>query len=163
MSLTGEYDKKYFKASRGFQSNPMRIADFIDKIMVLRPTHVLDVGCGIGYLTNALNAVDIPTIGVDNAEALKQFWGDKLYFEFADAKKLPFKDKSFDLVISSDFFEHVPEADIDTVYGEMKRVGNRVAASIAYEDRLTNGQARYHVTNKSKEWGMEKLLGIIVL
>ena len=84
------------------------------------------------------------------------------FFIEANANKLPFKDKEFDIVFSSDFFEHLPEEEIDIVYNEMKRVGKRVVAEIAYDigGVLKDNQRQFHITNKTREWWLEKLPGI---
>ena len=124
------------------------------------PKTVLDIGCGIGYFVEFLRKNGISATGIDSAPDLGHFWGKKQYFLQGDATKLPFEDNSFDLVFSSDFFEHVPEDKIDDVANEMKRVSKVVLARVAYEAKLDKIQARYHVTNKPKEWWENKLKGI---
>lgn len=40
----------------------------------------------------------------------------------SDAKRIPFSDRNFDVVVASDLFEHVPERDHRRVFDEMSRV-----------------------------------------
>lgn len=159
------YDKVYHRRSRRFQSNKERLKERLDIIKKYKPKKVLDVGCGLGFLVDCLRANGLDAVGVDGSEALKEFWkGD--YYQVADANSLPFNDNTFDLVISTDFFEHIPEDEIKQVYSEMKRVvkpGGKILASIAMDRPLVNYQYIYHVTNKPKSWWEKRLPGIIYI
>ena len=163
MKSLGEYDYQYFKASRKFQNDPERIQHFLAEILKYNPQRVLDVGCGLGAVITKLNKLGVGAIGVDNAVALGRFFWKDPYFLEADAKNLPFDDHSFDVAFSSDFFEHVPEEEIDIVLDEMKRVGKFIVCEIAFESKLNKRQAKYHVTNKPKEWWKKKLPGVEIL
>lgn len=66
---------------------------------------LLDVGCGTGYFTRALgSAIGGPTSGID----VNQEWlayahrrrSDKVSYGIADARALPYRAASFDLVVS---------------------------------------------------------------
>jgi ubiquinone/menaquinone biosynthesis C-methylase UbiE len=137
----------------------------VELIKSYSPESLLDVGCGIGVMVRALRKSGINASGVDFSEDLPgNFWADSEdFFVVSDAKKLPYPDGSFDIVFSSDFFEHVPEEEIDQVLSEMKRVGKRVLARVAYEDSLTAQQSKYHCTNKPRKWWVEKLQGITLI
>jgi len=154
------YNKKYFAGSRKFQKDGERLTELAYYIMRTSPKKVLDVGCGLGFLVNKLRDLGVEAHGVDFALALKEFYWDKPWFSISEAKNLPFKDKEFDVVFSSDFLEHLPEENIDVVVSEMKRVGKVVLARVAYEDKLTQRQAMYHLTNKPEDWWKEKLKGV---
>ena len=164
MKLQGQYDEQYFKASKSFQVNTERIKVFADFIQGLKPTNVLDVGCGMGTLACELRKRGIKIFGVDSAEILsKKYWNNKPYCFLEDAKKLPFDDSSFDVVFSSDFFEHISEDDLDLVFSEMQRVGRRVFASIAFEDNLNKRQQLYHLINKPKDWWIQRLPNLKII
>ena len=161
MTTVGLYNRKYFIESGKFQRDPIRLQSLFDAIMKLSPTSVLDVGCGRGFLVRKLNDYGVYTLGVDFSDyAVKKKLSDAVFL--ADAKKIPFGGKSFDLVVSTDFFEHIPEEDIDKVYSEMKRVSNRVAARIAMlpESPKVN---EYHLTIRDRGWWLNKCEGIILL
>lgn len=154
------YNRDYFVRSKRFKLNPERIREFEDMLVERNPTSVLDVGCGYGVLVNRLNSRGIPAFGVDFSPALKkEFWKDRVLIE-GDARNLPFATGVFDIVFSSDFFEHINEEDIEKVRKEMFRVGERVIARVAYKDKLSARQKKLHVTNKPKEWWEDKLEGI---
>lgn len=158
------YNLKYFHASKRYQRNRIRLKEMRDAVMSQNPKTVLDVGCGIGVLVRALRSEGVEAIGTDfSPDLVDVFWRHDPFFQIADAKKLPFSDKSFDVVFSSDFFEHIPEDEIPVVLKEMKRVGKTVMARIAYEYPLTENQALYHVTNKPKSWWEKKLKGVILI
>jgi ubiquinone/menaquinone biosynthesis C-methylase UbiE len=157
------YDKKYYQASRRFQLNNNRMEEFISLIKESNPTKVLDVGCGIGTLVKKLNQEGLETIGIDFSDELEDFWEGDNFFEM-DAKQIDFPDKSFDVVFSSDFFEHLDEEGVDSVASEMKRVGKRVICFVADNigEVLAGRQLRYHLTHKPLAWWKEKLEGIEV-
>ena len=162
------YTYKYFHQSKDFQLKPERIKKIIKKIMEHdNPHFILDVGCGLGAVVNELRGMGKQAEGVDFAPDLKGIWGEKDYFQIADARDLPYDDKSFYVVLSSDFFEHINEEDIDKVANEMKRVvmdKGKVLAFVADDigGYLNRRQRDLHVTYKPLEWWKEKLKGIEV-
>ena len=88
-------------------------------------TTVLDVGCGGGFLSNALATHTYKVTGVDmsveSLNAAKRHDATKTvtYLE-ADAYKLPFANESFDVITAMDFLEHVSKPDV--VLKEIARV-----------------------------------------
>jgi ubiquinone/menaquinone biosynthesis C-methylase UbiE len=157
------YDKQYFMKSRHFQRRKSRLKPFKDAVLRYSPHMVLDVGCGLGGLVSWLRESHIDAIGVDFARTLKDDFNLPNIILIDSATKLPFKDKTFDVVVSTDFFEHLDESEIAQVYKEMKRVGKIVLAHIAYEAKLNDRKLKYHSVNKPKEWWEKKLEGIILI
>lgn len=156
------YTKGYFQASRYFQADPERLKELVGKVLGLKPASVLDVGCGRGFLVEALNNVGISSWGADFAPwAISRKRHSNCLL--ADAKNLPFKDKEFDLVISTDFFEHIPEDELDDVIGEMRRVGTRCASRIALSTDAGAKENEYHLTVKPKDWWQERFPELIIL
>lgn len=158
------YTYNYFHQSKNFQLKPERTKKLVDKILEYSPRSVLDVGCGLAAVVNELRKISIDAIGCDFAPPLEKLWGYKKYLDTADARKLPYLDNKFDLVFSSDFFEHVDEEDIDQVASEMKRVGKKVIAFIADDnDVYLNARQRgLHVTHKPLSWWKNKLKDVEV-
>src|SRR5208337_660624 len=69
---------------------------------------VLDVGCGQGSLQNFLcNSNGCECIGVDLD--LQVFRGTRQLFVVADDERLPFRDAVFDVVMPSQYLEHVSD------------------------------------------------------
>ncbi|MBC7420457.1 MAG: 3-demethylubiquinone-9 3-O-methyltransferase [Bdellovibrio sp.] len=90
----------------------------IDKIQnhysLDKNTSVLDVGCGAGFLSNALSEAGLKVTGVDlSEESLRvaaQYDKTKaVNYQKADAYHLPFADQSFDILTAMDFLEHVED------------------------------------------------------
>lgn len=159
------YNKRYFLASKTFQSETKRLKILADLVESKRPQRVLDVGCGMGYLVNELTRRGLDATGVDFSTAAQEFWGIRKNFLVADAKSLPFADKSFDIVISTDFFEHLPENEVSRVCREMLRVGKTVIAFVADDTHgtpLNKRQMQYHQIHKPFSWWQENLPGIEV-
>jgi len=79
---------------------------------------ILDLGCGTGRLTRMIADLLNPeaggaAVGIDAAAGMirvaqKKRESRTCRFEIAAAESLPFEDRSFDVVISSMFFHHLP-------------------------------------------------------
>lgn len=84
---------------------------------------LLDVGCGLGYLTEAVGGGFVRT-GIDlDFAALKENSrrGLKNMIQ-ADAVKLPFKEGSFDIIICSELLEHLRDGMDKGALSEMARI-----------------------------------------
>jgi SAM-dependent methyltransferase len=87
---------------------------------------VLDVGCAEGFFMDAIQqrfgadvwGVDLSTLLVSR---VRERFGSNV--AAGDANSLPFRDGSFDLVVSTETIEHVPAPD--TMVAEMRRVSRR--------------------------------------
>ena len=70
---------------------------------------VLEIGCGEGFLLAALNASEKTAIDISTEALRKARSRTQAEFAAALAERLPFADKSFDLVISVGVMEHFIE------------------------------------------------------
>jgi SAM-dependent methyltransferase len=116
----------------GFSRWEEHIQDYFRSYHLLRAlerirfSSFLDVGCAEGYFVNLVRSlfevdavgVDIAPSGVRRARELYRIPGVA-----ADALRLPFRDRSFDVVLSSETLEHV--ADPQAVIAELVRVARR--------------------------------------
>jgi SAM-dependent methyltransferase len=108
--------------------------DVFDAVAEVRPTRLLDVGCGLGELGDRVQrelgahvcAVDTSPRMVELAQARG------LDAQIADAESLPFPDDDFDCVLAAWVLYHVP--DLQQALAECARVlqpgGSLVASSV---------------------------------
>jgi ubiquinone/menaquinone biosynthesis C-methylase UbiE len=90
--------------------NHLKVYRFIRQFAAQKD--VLDVGSGTGYGTAHLAEVAKSAVGVDISEAAVK-WAKKRYpsvtFVRMDAQCLEFPDRSFDLIVSTENFEHLSD------------------------------------------------------
>jgi SAM-dependent methyltransferase len=88
---------------------------FLEIAGVLRPSaEVLEIGSGTGNLLRLLIDRGYRARGVEIDRALiaeSRRWHGPLPIEAVDGVKLPFGDAAFDVVLSFDVFEHIPDSD----------------------------------------------------
>lgn len=159
------YTYNYFHQSKDFQNKPERTDGLIEVILKYKPKSVLDVGCGLGSVVHKLRKIGINATGVDFAPDLVRIWGknhNNIFF-IHDARELKGFGR-YDLVFSSDFFEHIDEEDIDKVAGGMKSLAKNVITFVADDmgQYLNARQRELHVTHKPLGWWKRKLEGIDV-
>ena len=92
---------------------------------------LLDIGCAKGFMMHDLAAL-IPGItvkGIDvSSYAIEHAMEDmKPHVQVADAKALPFPDKSFDVVISINTIHNLPRAECGQALREIERVSRKGA------------------------------------
>jgi 2-polyprenyl-6-hydroxyphenyl methylase / 3-demethylubiquinone-9 3-methyltransferase len=90
-----------------------------------RPSRVLDIGCGGGFLTNHLAKIGHHVTGLDAAAdslavAASYDQTKSVSYDHGDARALPYPNGSFDAVCAMDFLEHVE--DPERVIAEVSRV-----------------------------------------
>jgi ubiquinone/menaquinone biosynthesis C-methylase UbiE len=96
--------------------------DFIDWIAASKAARWLDVGCGTGVFTELVLDTCAPS-------ARCQHVGQRAVFQVADARALPFPDKSFDVVASALVINFIPDGAL--AVAEMRRVA-RSSATVGY-------------------------------
>lgn len=112
--------------------------DVFDAVAEVRPTRLLDVGCGLGEIGERIQrelgahvcAVDTSPRMVELAQARG------LDAQVADAERLPFPDDDFDCVLAAWVLYHVP--NVQQALGECARVllpnGTLVASSVCNDN-----------------------------
>ncbi len=127
---------------------------------------VLDVGCGDGYLTDALPP-DLEVVGVDvSEEALRHVRRET---RLGSSSALPFEVGSFDLVMSNDVLEHLDDEVLAATVREFDRVAARyVLLTVPFGERLEEATTRcdvcatvYHVNHHVRSWD-EASLGAVL-
>lgn len=89
---------------------------------------MLDIGCGMGWfeLIAVLKGCDsISGIEISEQDLLtakKNINNNKIYFKVGKATQIPYKDHLFDVVVSWEVIEHIPEQTENKMFQEVNRV-----------------------------------------
>ena len=137
MELAKNYDFDYWDGDRRYGYGGFKydgrwkvVAEDLAKHYNLKPgDSVLDVGCGKGYLLYDLMQV-VPGLkvkGIDFSEyAIENAKEEvKPYLDVGLAEKLPYPDKSFDLVISINTIHNLYIYGLKKAVQEIERVGKK--------------------------------------
>ena len=146
--VAGRFDGDYWDGDRKFGYGGMRydgrwraVAEAMVKHYGLKAgDRILDVGCGKGFLLYEFTQVvpgihvtglDISSYAVENAKPEV-----KSFLQTGHANKLPFADKSFDLVVSLNTLHNLYCSDLDAAFREIERVGasHKYVCSEAYRN-----------------------------
>lgn len=151
MSERSEF--RYFSQSdlwsRGPVSEQLAVADDLISLVPDCVSTILDAGCGNGTVTNLLHP-RWRVVGCDLSEtAIKHVAAPALV---ADLCAIPFPDRQFDLVLSSDVIEHLPDSIYTRALAEIARVSSRyILVAVPYREILKAAEvncpacgARYH-------------------
>lgn len=135
------YDEHYYASSFGqpyARSNPAwseffgRVADFI--VRVYEPRTVLDAGCGIGFLVEALRERGVDARGFDvSGYAISQV-PDSLKAFCTQASVADEIEATYDLIVCIEVLEHVTPALADRAIANFSRHTDRVLFSSTPED-----------------------------
>jgi len=109
-----------------------KIADAI--VRDLRPTTVLDAGCAMGFLVEALRARGVEAYGVDVSEyAISQV--DDSVREYCSlgslAEPLP---RRYDLIVSIEVLEHIPPTEAPAAIANLCAATDRILLSTTPDD-----------------------------
>lgn len=138
--IARKFDKEYFDGDRiygygGYCYNPRFwqpvIPDFVKHYHLTNRSSILDVGCGKGFMMHDfievidglhIEGIDISKYAIDHA-----LLDVKPFIMRGNAKKLPFPDSSFDLVISINTVHNLPLEDCIRALREIMRVSKKHA------------------------------------
>ena len=104
--------------------------ELLEKFLSIKSGKALDIGCGMGISTFALEKLGFEVIGVDvqeelveKAKKIAEELGYKTEFRVMDARKLDFPDGSFDVVaLLGNPLPHLSVYDFDKIIQEAFRV-----------------------------------------
>ena len=129
-----EYGQLLFKRATGElpEMESSKAVAAIVKGLLQPDDRILDVGCGVGhYLRSLRTRIDIPFsyTGVDATvqyiELAREAWQKDLQanFEVGDVFSLPFRNESYEIVLSCNLLHHLPS--IQTPLRELVRVSRK--------------------------------------
>ena len=121
-------DRKYGYGGYRYDGRWRKLAQALADHYRLKATdRVLDVGCGKGFLLYELTQVvpGIQIVGIDISRyaidhAKKEV---KPFLRVGDARRLPYKNSSFDLILSINVLHNFENFDLDKSLKEIERVG----------------------------------------
>jgi 2-polyprenyl-6-hydroxyphenyl methylase/3-demethylubiquinone-9 3-methyltransferase len=127
------FDLLQQRFKRSVAPDDPRLRGIIDYLGPWQGYRVLDLGCGKGRFSRALQALGASVFGIDLSAAMLAE-AEGLARVRATARRLPFGAATFDRVIAVEVFEHLEPACLDRVLGEIRRV-LRPEGSLAVVDK----------------------------
>lgn len=122
----------------------------------------IDVGCGDGKLTEIISQeTGLDIVGFDSsAEALSRMNLETIQ---GDAATMPFGNAAFDLVLSTDTLEHIPDETYDQAWSELFRVAKKyVMVAVPFRENLLDSTAKcskcstqYHVNWHQRSYDID--------
>lgn len=125
---------------------PKHLAEFINQV---KPTSILDFGCGKGKLVERLKE-DYPDISITGYDP-----GNRNFSESLDGRRA-------DMIISTDVLEHVEPEHIDLTLGYLSHRSRYIYHLIALSPAkliLSDGR-NAHLIQESPEWWRNKFLNL---
>jgi SAM-dependent methyltransferase len=130
----------------------------------------LDVGCGDGRITNLLPARVPEVTGLDPAEGALRYLKPPVRAALGSADDLPFGDRSFDLVLTTEVIEHLAPASFERALAQMQRVAARyIILGVPLDEQLATKDlvcpfdgCRFNVNGHRRSFrrgGLSRLLG----
>lgn len=141
-------DRKYGYGGYNYDGRWQAVAKRLADHYQLKPgAAILDVGCGKGFLLHDLKAVvpDARVKGLDiSSYAIEHALEDvKPDLTVGTAARLPYPDKSFDLVVSINTLHNLRVSELDSALREIERVGR--AAKYVVVDTFRNEREKVNL------------------
>jgi SAM-dependent methyltransferase len=135
LAIARRFDKEFFDGERrhgygGFNYHPCFwqpvVPSFQSHYKLTSQSSLLDVGCAKGFMMYDFSQV-IPGIRVEGIDISCYAIGQAIepmrsYVKVADARNLPYKDHTFDLVISINTIHNLEKEDLVKALREIERV-----------------------------------------
>jgi ubiquinone/menaquinone biosynthesis C-methylase UbiE len=157
----------HWRQRGGKLSEDLYIAEKTKVILDIIPKEcatIVDVGCGDGAITNVL-AEKHKVIGLDLSKVALKHLSAKTSPITGSADYLPFKDKSIDMVLSSELLEHLPNEVLTRAISEIKRISKKyVLISVPNKEKLRRRYTKcnscgfeFHIYGHLRSFNLSKL------
>ena len=156
----GGYTKDVYLSYKAQQGK--MIFEKLDYTFVWKPDNILVMGCAVGYLVNAIHdVVKCECHGVDISEyAINRGTSEGIKdLHIGDfCERLPFKDKEFEVVISLENLEHIPEDDgqLSAAIDEHVRLCNTYLV-ISTPKKTDDEDDPSHFSVKDENWWVNEI------
>ncbi len=134
-AIARKFGKEFFDGKRkhgygGFNYDPKFwqpvVPTFEKHFNLKKSSSLLDVGCAKGFMlydiSRMIPGIDIQGIDISEYAINNSLDEIKPYLKIADAKELPYKDNSFDVVISINTVHNLDESECAVALKEIERV-----------------------------------------
>jgi len=125
----------YFREQEGQEARRLRAEWLAERLATYQPDSILEIGCGYGLLLGELGTrLDVPLFGVDFSRTqlrqARRFLNGSpgAALILGRGERLPFPDRSFDMVVTSAVILHNPPSAADAIRREVLRVARRFTA-----------------------------------
>lgn len=126
-------------------------------LRLLKNRKVLEVGCGRGFLAGKMAAKNTVTAcDIVVGDKTKQKYPAVKFME-ANIESLPYKDRSFDVVISTHTLEHVK--DLATAVRELRRVAKNELIIVVPKQRPYKYTFSLHTQFFPYDWSLQAAFG----
>ena len=127
---------------------------------------ILDVGCGDGFITNALPR-HLRVVGLD--VGLASLAHVRRETAVGSVTSLPYTDGAFDLVMANDMLEHLPDIQVGQALAELQRVsGKYILVTVPFMENLPSGMTickacgmSYHINHHHRSFGFQELASLL--
>ncbi len=123
-------DRRWGYGGMKYDGRWLKVAEAMAEHYGIKPgDKILDIGCGKGFLmydfTQAVPEVEV--FGLDISKYAKEHAKEEVRDSIitGNARKLPWEDDFFDLVLSVNTLHNLPNFDLDSALKEMERVGKQ--------------------------------------
>jgi len=163
----GFYERHWKSAGEASHARERDRIELTTSLVPPSVNRILDVGCGDGRLSKAIRQNrECFLVGFDlSITALGKLSGPKVC---GSAARMPFPDQSFELIVSTEMMEHLPEE----IYGEVLKEISRVAKdfiliTVPNGENLTENEAvcsscgsRFHIWGHLRSYAPQTLNGL---
>ena len=159
------YDKEYYKEREDYLLDTQRhlpnaklLLSLYAQVFGGLPERILEIGCGYGLCVDFLREEGFEAIGIESSDyIINTVHRGKDYIYKVKGINMPFRDRDFDIVFSTDLLEHIHPYEVDKALQEQIRLSSGlIVAMICFPEYHIHRNDRYHLSLRHKEWWITK-------